>query len=463
MSENDSERTETAGSEPEQNVVDIAEDGSDSGKEVDEVWQPVKLSTWTVLVIFLLAFGIRLGYVTNMKESEEFPDERQYLDLADNVVGDNGLILKLNISRKLYVQRPPMYPLMLAGIRHRGGAKLTIRVVQSIIGALTCVMIYALAVELVGPKPATVAGLIACIYPFFIYFTGLILSETLFLLFFVASWLYVVRTWKMVAQGGKSKNWAAMALFAGLGAGFAILTRPSVLPVFLAIPLLWVTFGPKRLKGLVASSCIFAAMLICMSPWVARNYLCTKLFSGTGEESRGRLVLTTLKTGESLYEAVGPFATGGPNKENTVYPEEVHGADEYERNRILLERSFESMKNNPWRVLRLAPGKFLRTWNVIPNYEKARSVFYRSVSILSYVPVLLTALIGYLVVLRRARVLPWILLPVVVLTLVHMIFVGSIRYRLGMIPFVIILSGVGTWWILRKVASKFSGATRQSA
>ena len=107
-----------------------------------------------------------------------------------------------------------MYPLMLA-LAHKLGLDLTgVRAIQALLGALTCVLIYFLTRELAGEWPGRIAGAIAAIDPLSVYFTRLILSETLFLFLFVASWYFVVRTWKEVSGGASAMNWTASAMVA---------------------------------------------------------------------------------------------------------------------------------------------------------------------------------------------------------------------------------------------------------
>ena len=108
-------------------------------------------------------------------------------------------------------------------------------------------------------------------------------------------------------------------------------------------------------------------------------------------------------------------------------------------------------------MIRLAGTKFLRTWNITPNYEKLRTPFYMTVSLAWCLPVFLTAILGLLVSLRRFRMLAWLLLPVLVFTLIHMVFVGSVRYRVPMMPFVLVLSGIGIWWVVSKVFKRDRG------
>jgi hypothetical protein len=80
-------------------------------------------------------------------------------------------------------------------------------------------------------------------------------------------------------------------------------------------------------------------------------------------------------------------------------------------------------------VARLAAVKLLRTWNVWPNEAGLSSWPVRLAVLLSYVPVLVLGVAGAAGTIRRGwpYVLCW--LPAVYFTVLHVIFVGSIRYR----------------------------------
>jgi hypothetical protein len=98
------------------------------------------------------------------------------------------------------------------------------------------------------------------------------------------------------------------------------------------------------------------------------------------------------------------------------------------------------IRENPDRFLELAGVKFLRFWRLWPyasEYERPSIIV---VSLLSYGAFLMLSLWFLITEGRRyARViLPMVALAVYV-TLVHMITIGSIRYRFPLEPFLLIL------------------------
>jgi hypothetical protein len=84
---------------------------------------------------------------------------------------------------------------------------------------------------------------------------------------------------------------------------------------------------------------------------------------------------------------------------------------------------------HPGRVMQLAGIKFLRLWNVWPNESRYSAWPLRLLVIFTYVPILILGIIGAWQTVRRGPAYWLCWLPAVYLTLVHLIFVSSIRYR----------------------------------
>jgi hypothetical protein len=59
----------------------------------------------------------------------------------------------------------------------------------------------------------------------------------------------------------------------------------------------------------------------------------------------------------------------------------------------------------------------------------------------------------------RRSIGAWLLLltPVAAFTALHMVYVGSVRYRVPVMPFIMVLSAAGAWTILRMAAKITAG------
>ncbi|MEW6359840.1 MAG: glycosyltransferase family 39 protein [Planctomycetota bacterium] len=385
-----------------------------------------------LLVLFFAALAIRAAFVLTREEALYFPDSATYDAVAQNFRAGKGLVL----DEKWKVTRPPLYPLFMAGCYEVFGRRFwVVRVIQALGGALVCVLIALLGEETLDAVSGRVGGAMAAIYPFFVFFCGLILTETLFAL------LLVLAIWLLSRARRGGLGWAGGA---GVTIGAAILLRSSLLLFWLfLLPfwVLWIGGGPGRALRSWAVG-VAATMVVC-TPWVIRNYAVT----------RGRFVPATLQVGRSLYEANNPEATGGPGMD--VVEREAARRDaeragkglapltEYEDNAYFRDKALAYMRRHPGRTLRLAGVKCLRFWNAIPNDKGYRGGGYIAVSLLSYVPVMGLAALG--LVRQRARLsqCALLLMPVLYFGLLHMVFVGSLRYRVSVMPFVILFAGAG--------------------
>lgn len=96
----------------------------------------------------------------------------------------------------------------------------------------------------------------------------------------------------------------------------------------------------------------------------------------------------------------------------------------------LREEALTWARANPGRAMQLAGVKFLRMWNVWPNEPRLSASWPVCLAVFfTYTPLLILAIMGAWRTVGRGW--PYILccLPAVYLTLLHVVFVSSIRYR----------------------------------
>jgi hypothetical protein len=165
-----------------------------------------------------------------------------------------------------------------------------------------------------------------------------------------------------------------------------------------------------------------------MLPWWIRNAQVT-----------GHFVATTLQVGASLYDGLNPAADGGSNL--AFVPEfvtaeraaEASGREqdilEYRLNGRMTTAAIAWAREHPGRVAQLTLIKFSRLWKVWPNEPSLRSWPLRLVVFCTYTPLLVLGAVGAWRFTPRGWpfVLAW--LPAIYFTLVHAVFVSSIRYR----------------------------------
>ena len=111
------------------------------------------------------------------------------------------------------------------------------------------------------------------------------------------------------------------------------------------------------------------------------------------------------------------------------------------------ESAVQWAKENPADAVRLAGVKLVRMWNIWPNEPSLRSWPLRLAVVLGYTPLFLLGCWG----IRRFAGLGWAywlcFLPAVYFTLLHCVFVSSIRYRQpAMLPLIVLAAGVLAQW-----------------
>jgi hypothetical protein len=142
--------------------------------------------------------------------------------------------------------------------------------------------------------------------------------------------------------------------------------------------------------------------------------------------------------GASLYDGLNPQATGASDMrfvdrfrtEEQRNPSAAGGVSlECRLDRRLRQEAIAWAASHPGQVLRLSLGKLARMWNVWPNDRTFFSWRVRWGVLFTFVPLAILAIIGTARTLRRGWSCWLCWLPAVYLTLLHMVFVSSIRYR----------------------------------
>ncbi|MCM2266523.1 MAG: glycosyltransferase family 39 protein [Elusimicrobiales bacterium] len=217
----------------------------------------------TALKLFLGALALRLLYVLFFPHLPVGGDALDYEKLALNLLAGNGYSLVPGIPA---VTRPPLFPFLLAAVFGLFGQVYTaVFLLQALLSAATCALVYLLGREFLDEPAARLGGWLCAFYPPLIGYTGLLLTETFFTFLLAAVFLLLARA----LATGKAALYAAC----GLLLGAATLCRPTTLLfpwLMLAAALAWDLPAWKRTlpRWLLLAACFAAAV----GPWTWRNY-----------------------------------------------------------------------------------------------------------------------------------------------------------------------------------------------
>ena len=410
---------------------------------------------WMVpLAIVGLALILRLitATVWDAKTAESrfyFGDSDSYWVLAETIA--HGDEYRYGEQR---VFRTPGYPLFLAGLMSVWPGELPIlaaRFSGAILGTLSVFLVIISGTRFIGERAGWLAGGLAAIWPEALLSDVLILSECLFVPLMLGQLFCMTEiAVRSAAQRNEQKvsRLVVLAVLAGVLSGCAILVRPSGIFFLPFAGMLIVCFSGRRVRWMGLLVMMGLAQTVVMSPWLIRNATLT-----------GKVIPTTLTTGASLYDGLRPTADGGSDMRfipefrhqltlQTELPEASEDrtksqqiAFEIALDRTMRDAALDWATAHPGDALRLARIKFLRLWNPFPNHDGFSSPAIRIVTALTYGPILLLALIGTGVFLRRRAGVLIFATPAIYFTLLHLIFVSSIRYREPPMMALIVLAG----------------------
>ena len=346
--------------------------------------------------------------------------------LVDALAYRDSAVQLLKSWQMLNPYQMPLYPLLIA-ITGPGVTQLGADIALSV---LSVWLVYALTDALFADPYARIfAAAAAACYPPLIFFAVVGLSETLFITLVLAAFL----CWYRGA-------FTAAALFAVL----AVLTRP-VFDLFAPLLILLFALVVHRLPAAKAVRSLGIYMLVycaLMTPWWLHN-----------ARAYGTFVRLTPGAGVALYAGNNPLNHSGGGNLGVDYELGAFAniTDPIERDRALRNAAVDYIVHNPQRFLELAGLKFLRVWRITPVNDAYRSTSTFIIAIISFVPLLLLASVGLVMTRHSLRRLSPVFVYALGYTAVHMVFVGTIRYRLPLEPFLIMFAGAGLSGILKKV------------
>jgi len=413
-----------------------------------------------ILFIFLLLRVFVALFLTDFKHIKD--DAVGYHNYSLNILENKEWLTNPDFRGN---SRPPVYPLFLALIYliFGKGNFLAVYLVQSLINALSCYLIYRLSLLIIGAKSAIFALIWSGFYLLYIHFSRLLLRETM-IIFLLMIFFNSLFTQLKSLKSTKKNFWILLISY------FLLIHIDSRYLFYLPfIPLIMLIYIP--MKQTIKKYSVFLGLLILlMIPWTIRNYIAydglvlinTRTLNLGGKEKGFLDNITFIKylnKGKIDYTEIPRYPNAEIRKavkagENPLnYNEQELEAI---RKDIYPDSSFIGRKwfhfTQFWE-----PFDFKLSYRPFPDgrFDGIWSLRHNLTSFVSYGILLPFMLVGvFFMVRNKNRNIWFLIIPLFIQNLLHVILWANYRYRVPVDAFVIILGTHGMWncfsWLKKK-------------
>jgi hypothetical protein len=379
-----------------------------------------------------------------------FPDEHRFIASAANLAGSGTFAVGADPAWEM-----PGAALFFAGFMvlwpDPNAAIVPIRLAQAVLVLLQAVLIGKIAQQIYADRLAGfVAYAIVAVYPFLLLYQAVLVSETLFNTFLIMG-IASLYWWR-----DRGLRIDRVFFLTCLCLGLATYTKATLtmLPPLLIAS---ATLGARDLR-LTFRVLLIAALVhaVLLAPWWVRNYELLHAF-----------VPFTTSAAENLYLGNNPRnPMVGIDWSANADPEVVDRIraipDVVEQEHAFAAEAIRYIVADPAAFAQRMGRKFLRFWNVVPNAAEYRSPWYRIGSAASFGPILVFSILSAILWWRRLLVAAPILLLVTYFTVLHIVTIASLRYRLPLEPFLIAMASAPIAAIARRALGSRLGASKRS-
>lgn len=417
---------------------------SESSAAMAAKWRPLVAALLIVsLLLRVLAAILVERYVESANRSFLIEgDANGYWELGQKLAAGEDYVLHVPAR---HVLRVPGFPLLLAGcIKLFGDSVFAARMVLAVIGTACCGLTFLLGTRLHSRRVGFWAALFVSVHPLHVGNSVLILSESWFTFWMLLSLLSLVwlidsdeETCDITAGHYRPCAWRLWlrSLLTGALTGITVLVRPGFLPWLGLSIATTLTFLHRRWWiRLLAVSGIMIGCYAILTPWALRNLSVT-----------GHWVTTSLWSGPSLYDGLNPQADGSSNMEffdveNVMKHQQM---TEFQMNEHYKQRALQFAITNPGKAIHLAFKKALRFLSPWPNAMGGGNWATSIICVAFWALLFGAALVGLFSREWDLIGITVTLGPFLLFLLVHMVFVGSVRYRLPVESPVAVLAAIG--------------------
>lgn len=374
-----------------------------------------------LIFIFIIAFSLRIGYAFLEKITSVGNDS--YDEIGKYIAQGKGYRMSDGpIENDNAVLWPPGYAFFL-GIIYMifGHSHPTVWIMQSIIGAFVCVLIFFIGNRLFDHRVACISAVISAICFNLVIYSAMLYSETVFLFLLLLCFIYFYKA--------DALNQNLKYSLSGILAGLSVLTRPIILAPFLFFSL--ITFK-KNIKGAILF--LFPVVLF-ISLWIARNYYIYK-----------HLIPICSGMGEIFWDGHHLKANGEYTMPEGV-PDNLPIQEYIKIDNLGYLKGLGFITKYPIKTAFLELRKFSLFFSLVrtdawwPHIKGIDRIFSFTLSLLSNLLIFGLGIIGIVFSYTKAcKYISWTRRFIYIYILSLMPFVVAARYRLTVYPFMIIFS-----------------------
>ena len=431
---------------------------------IKQMRRSVRRQLLFIFALFIFAFAVRFIYLQQIKSSPMF--DTLIMDSEYHDQWARMILQGEDFSEGAFF-RAPLYAYFLAFVyKIFGAGHFQVRLIQLLLGAVSCVLVYLLGRRVFNRRIAIIAALLASLNGVMIYFDGELLIPVL--LVFLDLLLLLALFW------AKEKPSYGRWLVCGTILGLSALARPNILLVGAAI-FLWVILRSGGKAGGKSKSlgyaCIFAfGAVLVISPVTLRNYA-----------KANDLVLIAWQGGMNFYignnsQSDGTSATipgarttwWGSYGDAKIIAEETMGRSlkPSEQSRFWYVEGLKFILNEPVNYLRLMLKKSILFWNGNELGNNRDLYFFTRTSLvlklllwrfIVYCPFGLIAplaLVGIILAHRAKKDILLLEIFLFIYMLSIILFFVNARYRVPIIPVLILFSAFALDWFISRIRER---------
>lgn len=413
--------------------------------------------TLAIIPLIILAFSLRFIFFYQMAKSPVadmvIEDCKTYNDWAREISRGNWLGDEIFYAL-------PLYPYFLGLVYAVFGYHLQLaKFIQVLVGTANCYLIFLLGRKLFNPLVALLSVFLMSVYGWLIVYDSAILSPVLIVFLNGAALLLL---YHVVEKGGSGWGW----LGSGILIGFAATASAHVL-LFILFVVAWIGFssiGYSWSRKSVSAALFLAGAVSVVGAVAARNWYVGKDFVPLTAHGGINFFIGNNPHARGVFEPPPILRSGGATlRQDSVKiagralgrqlkPSEVSG--------YWFGQGLNFIRRQPGRYCRLLVRKFTIFWDSLEIADVIHPYFFKSVAPILKLPFLPFGMIAPVSILglclswprRKKLCLLYLFIASHVLSTV-LYFVNS-RYRLPLVPFLILFAAYAVFWWWEKLRRK---------